>query len=108
MCLCLLYVRYVFDCITVVCFLFQAEDGIRESHQLTGVQTCALPIYKISVEVRDGLREGERVVLRDMAKLALGVAASKSERKPDVVRSEERRVRKECVSTCRSRWSPYH
>src|SRR3546814_3239185 len=24
------------------------------------------------------------------------------------VRSEERRVGKECVSTCRSRWSPYH
>src|SRR3546814_1346878 len=26
----------------------------------------------------------------------------------EVVRSEERRVGKECVSTCRSRWSPYH
>src|SRR3546814_14274878 len=25
-----------------------------------------------------------------------------------VQRSEERRVGKECVSTCRSRWSPYH
>src|SRR3546814_15333778 len=25
-----------------------------------------------------------------------------------VPRSEERRVGKECVSTCRSRWSPYH
>src|SRR3546814_11376822 len=28
---------------------------------------------------------------------------------PDgMLRSEERRVGKECVSTCRSRWSPYH
>ena len=26
----------------------------------------------------------------------------------NVNRSEERRVGKECVSTCRSRWSPYH
>src|SRR3546814_914903 len=26
----------------------------------------------------------------------------------DMPRSEERRVGKECVSTCRSRWSPYH
>src|SRR3546814_3723562 len=26
----------------------------------------------------------------------------------DRARSEERRVGKECVSTCRSRWSPYH
>src|SRR3546814_9841463 len=28
--------------------------------------------------------------------------------RPGVDRSEERRVGKECVSTCRSRWSPYH
>src|SRR3546814_12611441 len=27
---------------------------------------------------------------------------------PFVYRSEERRVGKECVSTCRSRWSPHH
>src|SRR3546814_13908507 len=27
---------------------------------------------------------------------------------PETPRSEERRVGKECVSTCRSRWSPYH
>ena len=26
----------------------------------------------------------------------------------DLVRSEERRVGKECASMCRSRWSPYH
>src|SRR3546814_4261011 len=26
----------------------------------------------------------------------------------NINRSEERRVGKECVSTCRSRWSPYH
>src|SRR3546814_11108013 len=26
----------------------------------------------------------------------------------DYSRSEERRVGKECVSTCRSRWAPYH
>src|SRR3546814_2586063 len=35
-----------------------------------------------------------------------------AQRVPDVPtksgRSEERRVGKECVSTCRSRWSPYH
>src|SRR3546814_8456644 len=28
--------------------------------------------------------------------------------RPCAGRSEERRVGKECVSTCRSRWSPYH
>src|SRR3546814_13490530 len=33
---------------------------------------------------------------------------ARAERGDTVVRSEERRVGKECVSTCRSRWSPYH
>src|SRR3546814_1576664 len=28
--------------------------------------------------------------------------------RPATIRSEERRVGKECVGTCRSRWSPYH
>src|SRR3546814_12230441 len=32
--------------------------------------------------------------------------AQRLENRP--LRSEERRVGKECVSTCRSRWSPYH
>src|SRR3546814_2595130 len=43
------------------------------------------------------------------------VDAKRRKRKIDVKdvetfrgRSEERRVGKECVSTCRSRWSPYH
>src|SRR3546814_14063982 len=36
----------------------------------------------------------------------LGYAAAETTAIVD--RSEERRVGKECVSTCRSRWSPYH
>src|SRR3546814_4424616 len=36
------------------------------------------------------------------------VAKSRSDYWDELDRSEERRVGKECVSTCRSRWSPYH
>src|SRR3546814_16818412 len=49
------------------------------------------------------------------------IADSITKHRPDIIlplaatfssdfdeRSEERRVGKECVSTCRSRWSPYH
>src|SRR3546814_7575616 len=36
------------------------------------------------------------------------VPDSKDPTTAPVARSEERRVGKECVSTCRSRWSPYH
>src|SRR5690606_18660046 len=39
---------------------FQAEDGIRDFH-VTGVQTCALPIWLLSKEVLDA---GDREVLR--------------------------------------------
>src|SRR3546814_17828553 len=34
--------------------------------------------------------------------------AARPEVRPQAGRSEERRVGKECVSTCRSRWSPDH
>src|SRR3546814_13966880 len=43
---------------------------------------------------------GIEQALWDISAKALGV--------PVWRRSEERRVGKECVSTCRSRWSPYH
>src|SRR3546814_14945902 len=41
---------------------------------------------------------------------ALGFSTSRTRnhRSSNGERSEERRVGKECVSTCRSRWSPYH
>src|SRR5438034_10676078 len=52
-------------CMTgILCiFFFQAEDGIRD-HCVTGVQTCALPIYLMPVIIlrspTDGWREGVR------------------------------------------------
>src|SRR3546814_3660555 len=44
------------------------------------------------------------------SKGSLSPAVYEIERSQDqeIARSEERRVGKECVSTCRSRWSPYH
>src|SRR3546814_6612500 len=44
----------------------------------------------------EGSQSGQQPEQRDVAILASSP------------RSEERRVGKECVSTCRSRWSPYH
>src|SRR3546814_14771511 len=41
-----------------------------------------------------------------LAGVLVGRALRRADRAP--LRSEERRVGKECVSTCRSRWSPYH
>src|SRR5260370_26490908 len=79
----------------VVFFFFQAEDGIRDS-SVTGVQTCALPIYA----------RKERVLLIGTdQRITSGPAVKTAALKGRIHdRSEERRVGKEC----RSRWSPYH
>src|SRR5947208_11003548 len=93
-------------------FFFQAEDGIRDD-LVTGVQTCALPISPLD-QLPDyaceafagvgnpffwgGPKPGERVVdLGSGAGMDSFLAAL-------WVRSEERRVGKEC----RSRWAPCH
>src|SRR2546422_7619855 len=56
-------------------FFFQAEDGIRDV-AVTGVQTCALPIYPPAgePEARRALEQARvRVRLRDAAAQAAGV-----------------------------------
>src|SRR3546814_11884073 len=50
---------------------------------------------------------GDRSFLGSGAKIIGGIAVG-AEAAIGANRSEERRVGKECVSTCRSRWSPYH
>src|SRR3546814_11263233 len=46
--------------------------------------------------------------LLQSANFAVSTTGTLFEPTTDAERSEERRVVKECVSTCRSRWSPYH
>src|SRR5437773_10486327 len=86
-----------------MCFFFQAEDGIR-ARDVTGVQTCALPICAScdhgerswrsmreqlsAAEIDDRIR-GRAVAV--LARLAEAEAAIHG-------RSEERRVGKECWS----------
>src|SRR3546814_21131060 len=59
------------------------------------------------------LREGERRVIARLLRqpvhvLATGGGAFMDETTRDTIRSEERRVGKECVKKCRFRWSLYH
>src|SRR2546430_4120340 len=101
--------------LSVIClffFFFQAEDGIRDL-TVTGVQTCALPIsaalplMHVGSHVRyrndaDWAARKKIVIFGDSSSniggdVLTGMLA-------ESVRSEERRVGKEC----RSRWSPYH
>src|SRR5687768_18597629 len=97
-------------------FFFQAEDGIRDV-AVTGVQTCALPISRgdrerSAVHRCDELRqEVPRLRCAHRHYFVGSHAASGRKRNASglrgerqTVRSEERRVGKEC----RSRWSAAH
>src|SRR3546814_2123261 len=76
---------------------------------VTGVQTCALPI---SPDTTRPVGITMFWPLADRPRLAAGAPGGTTPvRLIDddlATRSEERRVGKECVSKCRSRWSPYH
>src|SRR5690606_40040443 len=94
-------------------FFFQAEDGIRDFH-VTGVQTCALPIWLRSTS----LRRRSKLAANPPAPSASALPYANTEttkvsptfcfisvdQRTPQARSEERRVGKEC----RSRWSPDH
>ena len=83
-------------CVDVCFFFFQAEDGIRD-WSVTGVQTCALPILGTTLKSgHTALTIAASFGQMEVVKYLVDVKAC--------VRSEERRVGKEC----RSRWSPYH
>src|SRR5439155_16611865 len=95
-------------------FFFQAEDGIRDGH-VTGVQTCALPIYVFDINrsdvrsptfgagihyclgaalARAEMEETLRFLVERFERLSL----SDTPRWIPFHRSEERRVGKECRS----------
>src|SRR5436309_1889106 len=92
-------------------FFFQAEDGIRDFH-VTGVQTCALPIFRrVSPKTRRLRVPDHRAVSSRRSRRGQhfrqvvrhdGIHADA----PDahLGRSEERRVGKEC----RARWAREH
>src|SRR3546814_3898358 len=77
-------------------FFFSSRRRHTSCALVTGVQTCALPIL-FMIE-RQGRFASAILIIRTRI-VWFAYCGS---------RSEERRVGKECVSTCRSRWSPYH
>src|SRR5256886_4777865 len=100
----------------MIMFFFQAEDGIRDL-TVTGVQTCALPIFQVVLFSSNLYAAGTTIALALPFILGIGMAVPwpiagaglAALPKPGawmvrVKRSEERRVGKEC----RSRWAPDH
>src|SRR5439155_6762614 len=85
----------------VVLFFFQAEDGIRDGH-VTGVQTCALPIYIPIVDTSFSSFMSPAMT-RVVPSLTITVVSALEVSTMGILlpaavvrRSEERRVGKEC------------
>src|SRR3546814_2108031 len=103
------------------CFLVLFFVSSRRRHTrcalVTGVQTCALPICFLDFGSEDGpvdTRFGATFLVSGLVVELVARVWGTDDRARFAllsglgIRSEERRVGKECVSTCRSRWSPYH
>src|SRR3546814_5162352 len=94
-------------------FFFSSRRRHTRCALVTGVQTCALPIcawYTYDGEQLGQGRENAKQFLIDNPEVMIEISERIRMKMGlgDQPRSEERRVGKECVSTCRSRWSPYH
>src|SRR3546814_16716511 len=116
-------------------FFFSSRRRHTRCALVTGVQTCALPISQLGrndmTNALQRITYIEKSYVRPLAARAgrldeiparwhgrpVGAARKSIDHMvhggEDVIgiadgRSEERRVGKECVGTCRSRWSPYH
>src|SRR3546814_5598175 len=85
-------------------FFFSSRRRHTSCALVTGVQTCALPIWMV-IPKRGAVTTSSPPALRTARQ-----PRSRAAPWPRAAahRSEERRVGKECVSTCRSRWSQYH
>src|SRR3546814_8212950 len=77
---------------------------------LTAVFTGAAALLWLKASQQASFAQVRPAQHRPLPSYARDTRAGKerAHRPPRVRRSEERRVGKECVSTCRSRWSPYH
>src|SRR5699024_12071678 len=97
--ICCLWREMLIICLFLFFFFFQAEDGIRDRN-VTGVQTCALPILFVAIghDPRSELLTGQ-VALNPDGYVQV-THPSTATNQDGVFRSEERRVGKEC----RSRW----
>src|SRR3546814_2615987 len=89
-----------------VCFFLSSRSRHMRCALVTGVQTCALPICRRPARETPGHAFGihSGTAINELRQFPHGQERGND----DQTRSEERRVGKECVSTCRSRWSPYH
>src|SRR3546814_14216750 len=112
--LCLFLCHCLFDCF----FFFSSRRRHTRCALVTGSDVCSSDLVALARGIDRGgdIAElpaalADRPIferLGDACDVRKTATLGDPPEQPELPRSEERRVGKECVSTCRSRWSPYH
>src|SRR3546814_9668648 len=106
--MCVVFVTLIFGYVVFFVFFFFKQKtayDMRISDWSSDVCSSDLrPLDHAHVHVLENASQRPAIAAAKIRKDRDG----RARRIPPDDRSEERRVGKECVSTCRSRWSPYH
>src|SRR3546814_2590593 len=102
-----------FDLCTFFFFFFKQKTAYEMRMSDWSSDVCSSDLRSVPIGagwcIGAALEPGEGgLVGSDHAGACAGFDRHIADGQPSFHRSEERRVGKECVSTCRSRWSPYH
>src|SRR3546814_9294452 len=105
---CDLYMDYV-----CLCFFFKQKTAYEVRISDWSSDVCSSDLHRLPAGYRAlwfGERHLDGILVIEHAQLTghIALAVAHLGAALELARSEERRVGKECVSTCRSRWSPYN
>src|SRR3546814_4570441 len=99
------YGSYMCLCVDFVFFFFKQKTAYEVRISDWSSDVCSSDLLPVlSGKAAVAIDQQPRVIGRDRKKRAQHLHTREPERR--LARSEERRVGKECVSTCRSRWTP--
>src|SRR3546814_2353455 len=99
------YMKRLERCSLFFVFFFKQKTAYEMRISDWSSDVCSSDLHAVPQQ-RGGVPFHQPTAARARASAAASATASKASRIEG--RSEERRVGKECVSTCRSRWSPDH
>src|SRR3546814_1373985 len=97
----------LFLCCVFLFFFFKQKTAYEMRISDWSSDVCSSDLRDISAPARFQQEMDPALVGRPAGKIGM-IGTARAASVGEDQRSEERRVGKECVSTCRSRWSPYH
>src|SRR3546814_6717261 len=97
---------YVSFCFGVFFFFFKQKTAYEMRISDWSSDVCSSDLFDLDPAIQIEVEAAIRIDVAVNQRCEAAIIIRRHPARP--FRSEERRVGKECVSTCRSRWSPYH